>query len=301
MHLETRPLPSPFRPAEHACRLRTLPTGSLLHAARAAVEANPHNAPHSGSMPLEKIELAMLTTKRWPATGVDLSVQFLDNPPQEVRQKILAYANSWQDGGRVKVRFRETGQQGDVRILRDPSQGYNSYLGTDIRVVPAGEETMNLANFTESLPDAEYMRVVPHEFGHTLGFPHEHLRFAIISLLDPARTIAYFAEHYGWSAEMTTQQVLTPVAESSLFRTSSPADVESIMCYQLPGACTKSGQPVLGGTQIDPLDFATAASFYPGTVTPPPPPDDGFVKKLKTTGTYAFDKTSDGRIKLVFN
>jgi hypothetical protein len=32
-------------------------------------------------------------------------------------------------------------------------------------------------------PDAEFYRVVRHETGHTLGFPHEHMRKEIIVVL----------------------------------------------------------------------------------------------------------------------
>ena len=61
---------------------------------------------------------------------------------------------------------------------------------------------------------------------------------------------------------MTRQQVLTPVEEGSLLGTAH-ADPNSIMCYQIPGTITKSGQPIIGGVDIDPSDYAFMATIYP--------------------------------------
>jgi hypothetical protein len=57
-------------------------------------------------------------------------------------------------------------------------------------------------------------------------------------------------------------QVLTPIEESSLIGTAH-ADPNSIMCYQIPGSITKSGQPIPGGKDIDAQDFAFAGKIYP--------------------------------------
>ena len=54
--------------------------------------------------------------------------------------------------------------------------GYWSYLGTDVLHIPVDQQTMNLQGFTERTPESEYRRVVRHETGHTMGFPHEHMR-----------------------------------------------------------------------------------------------------------------------------
>ena len=56
-------------------------------------------------------------------------------------------------------------------------------------------------------------------------------------------------------------QVLTPLEERSIFGT--PADQDSIMCYQLPGSITRDGQPILGGTDINRLDYAFCGRIYP--------------------------------------
>ena len=120
---------------------------------------------------------------------------------------------------------------------------------------------MNLEAFTMNTPESEFHRVVRHETGHTLGFPHEHMRKALVALIDPDKAIAYFMETQGWSEAEVRAQVLTPLEESSLLGTTP--DPKSIMCYQIPGEITKSGKPIVGGTDISPLDFSFVSTIYP--------------------------------------
>jgi hypothetical protein len=60
---------------------------------------------------------------------------------------------------------------------------------------------------------------------------------------------------------MVNQQVLTPLSQDSIIGT--PPDQDSIMCYQLPGSITKSGEPIRGGSDINATDFAFAGRIYP--------------------------------------
>lgn len=83
------------------------------------------------------------------------------------------------------------GQTGNVRISFT-GNGFWSYLGTDIMLVPKSNPTMNLQGFSMFTADSEYKRVVRHETGHTLGFPHEHLRKAIVDDIDPAQAYKWF-------------------------------------------------------------------------------------------------------------
>jgi hypothetical protein len=165
------------------------------------------------------------------------------------------------------ISFVETQQTGDVRISRE-GNGYWSYLGTDIMLIPKVRPTMNLEGFTMSFPESEYKRVVRHETGHTLGFPHEHMRKELIARIDPDKAYRYFLATQGWDKAMVDAQVLTPLDDASIMAT--PPDQTSIMCYQLPASITRDGQPILGGTDINSTDFAFAGRIYPkaGSVAP---------------------------------
>lgn len=204
--------------------------------------------------------LAVMRDKYWGRQGVDLSVSFLDNPSQEIRNKILLYANGW--GKKANVKFRETKGLGQVRITREKGGGYWSYLGRDILGIPARLPTMNLDSFTMSTPDREWSRVVPHEFGHTLGFPHEHTRKEIVSRIDPQKAYAMFRQSSGWSKQMVNDQVLTALNEQSLIATKH-ARPDSIMCYSLPASIMRDGKAVEGGSEISLVDHDLCRKIYP--------------------------------------
>jgi hypothetical protein len=245
------------------CIPKRLKPELVAEAAARAVEINPLNQPNvlrMGGDRVDRDRIAVLTRKYWGRRGVRLTVRFMDTPSSELRSKILSHMNAW--NATANVQFVETDVDGQVRIARESGQGYWSYLGTDVLSIPANEQTMNLDSFSLSTPESEFYRVVRHETGHTLGFPHEHMRREIVELIDPEKAIEYFGETQGWSPDEVRAQVLTPIDEASIFATPG-SDTRSIMCYQLPGKIMRNNAPILGGTDIDPLDYAFAGSIYP--------------------------------------
>ncbi len=256
------------------CTPKSLPDHKIVDAAAVAVRINPANQPASHLMaqalagaPPTPARIALLVAKRWPSAGVHLTVGFLDNPASDLRKRILLHMNAWAKTANVK--FTETKTDPQVRISRldapPEMSGYWSYVGTEILSIEKDQPTLNLEGFTMQTSEGEFHRVVRHETGHTLGFPHEHMRKELVNLIDAKKAIAYFGATQGWSEAEVRQQVLTPLEEASLLGTAH-ADPRSIMCYQIPGTITKSGQPIIGGLDIDKFDFAFAGSVYPKSV-----------------------------------
>jgi hypothetical protein len=254
------------------CLIKQLPSDMILAAAATAIRENRSNGPSPRAAAMldnpSPTRLAMLTEKYWGPTGVNLGVAFMETTSPEVQNKILAHANLWSKG--ANINFKPASKSvAEVRISLEPGNGYASYLGTDILHIPSGEPTMWLDSFSLEVPDSEYMRVVPHEFGHTAGFPHEHMRKEIGSRLDKEKTIAAFKRWYGWTAKETTAQVFVTLEERAIIATPL-ADETSIMTYSFPASITKDGKPIVGGTQINDLDYRFAADRYPPTVVQPP-------------------------------
>lgn len=276
----------------YGCTLKQLPESMLEMAAAAAIDINPTNEPiiedstlAAARLNLTPGHLAVFTQKRW-RTPVRRGVKFLDNPSQEFKNKLLAHANLWNKT--ADVLYAETTSDDGVRLARERGQGYFSFLGTDNNSVPRHQQTMNLDSFTVKTPDSEWMRVAPHEFGHDLGFNHEHSQPAIIALLDERKVIAIFGQEQGWSEREVRQQILTPPNPRSIWATRP--DQHSIMCYSFSGRMTKNGQPIIGGSRINELDYEFAALVYPKPVVVEPPP-----QPPPTAGKLRFKAEIEGR------
>ena len=253
------------------CAPKSLPERLLVTAAETARAINPVNAPPLSQMAmfasdlvLDPQRIAVLTSKYWGPSARRLTVSFMESTPATLRQRIVLHMNAWTRTSSVS--FVETQGVGQVRISRAGS-GYWSYLGTDILHIPGNRPTMNLQGFSMSTPESEYKRIVRHETGHTLGFPHEHMRQALVARIDPQKAYEYFQRTQGWDRATVNAQVLTPLDERSLM--STPPDQTSIMCYQLPGSITRDGRPILGGVDINPTDFGFAGRIYPRTGNAP--------------------------------
>lgn len=252
------------------CRPRSLPVEKLEIARRRAILVNPANAlvertvsrPEGGRRGGPR-RIAVVIARRWPKTGVKLTVSFLDGAKADLRKRILLHMNAW--GKNANVQFVQTAGTGQVRIARLNSgddAGYWSYIGTEILEIAQDEPTLNLDGFTMRTSEAEFTRVVRHEAGHTLGFDHEHMRSDIVRNIDREKAIAFYEEDQDWSPEEVEEQVLTPLSRKSIMGTTE-TDPVSIMCYHLPAEIMKDGKEVLGGKDINPRDHAFAATLYP--------------------------------------
>jgi hypothetical protein len=121
--------------------------------------------------------------------GATITVAFKGGST-ELRTRIIDATRPWTDAANIHLDFGDASQgyrqwstsdstyRGDIRIAFDgpPEGGYWSMVGRDsINTALRGSNmsSMNLEGFTEGLP-WDWQAVVLHEFGHALGFEHEH-------------------------------------------------------------------------------------------------------------------------------
>src|SRR5690349_14938471 len=115
--------------APETCIVKILPPELWAQAAQKAVEVNPANALPGRDFALALPDavippehLALLTGKRWPASGVRLTVGFLDSPPDDLKARLLSHMNAWSQFANVS--FVETSSNPQVRVARTAGSGY---------------------------------------------------------------------------------------------------------------------------------------------------------------------------------
>lgn len=226
----------------------------------AAISENPANGPaYSG----RNKRTVSDHTKYWKP-GRTLKIAITDHQDggfdivKNAVEKWLPYVN-------LKFEFIELPDndelyEGDIRIYLTPLSnrtGYSS-IGTDALTVPAYLHTMQLGmNYTST----GYEALVLHEFGHALGFLHEHQHPDASIPWNREKTYQQYALEFGWSRALVDGAVFTLPRDAS--QTYEPYDRHSIMHYDVLNICTIGDweQPV--NLQLSEGDKAAARKAYP--------------------------------------
>ena len=195
----------------------------------------------------------------------------------ELHRKIAETAAEWSKYANIEFDFGydrvndsyRTWQPGDTSSIRvgfeDP--GYWSFVGTDSQdpeICPPGEITLNLEGFATSLP-ANWRTTVLHEFGHALGFHHEHQSPLANCDFDWERLYAYLSGPPNfWSKEQVDYNLKQLPAGGLTY---SPHDKQSIMHYSFPDWMFVSGENspchIEEPTNLSEQDKIMAAKAYP--------------------------------------
>jgi len=132
----------------------------------------------------------MSISRSWKP-GAVITVAFKGGS-KELRRQLIAAIKPWADVANISFDFGDlastsnyrewttddSSYRANIRIAFDsqPEGGYWSSVGTDsinkfLRT--PNKASMNLQGFSDELPQ-EWQSIVLHEFGHALGFEHEH-------------------------------------------------------------------------------------------------------------------------------
>jgi serralysin len=136
-----------------------------------------------------------------------------------------------------------------------------SHVGTDCLRVGADAPTMNFGWLYRDTSLVEFHRVVLHEFGHSLGFVHEHQSPYMDIPWDREKVYAYYYKTNGWDKATVDQNVLYRFEKDRV--DASVGDPRSIMCYLIdPLFLTDSMLNIGGNTELSPLDKQKAQEWY---------------------------------------
>lgn len=293
-HLRLRRAGDPCCHVEHCVDRPPVLAGKLEAAAVLAAPASSHG-PRGPSI---AARLAMFRHYQWP-NGTVIRIRFLGGDAQQ-RAMVKRHALGWIEFANLHFAFGDD-RDAPVRIAFEEGGSW-SFIGTDCTRHKAGP-TMNFGWLRRDTSEAAARRVILHEFGHLLGFVHEHQ--------NPARPFRWNREavyrHYRgapnhWSPAEVDHNVFRKYSRARTQFTDF--DPRSIMCYPIPNEFTVGDYEVGLNYDLSEADRRFARMMYPRpapratTLYIGAPPHDAELGQPGEVDVYRFEVTMPGRYEL---
>lgn len=149
------------------------------------------------------------------------------------------------------------GKRGDIRITdSEDYKGNWSLIGTYAQFEDQDKPTMHLNKTDDS---KKFHRAALHEFGHALGFEHEHQHPQNTLEWNKSAAHAYYGSD-DVSNKVIDEQILNTLSGVGLQFT--PYDTQSVMHYPIPAYLTNSGHGVPLNTSLSKGDQEAAQTLY---------------------------------------
>ncbi len=204
--------------------------------------------------------LTAFTEKMWtPGEIIKYAVIDYNGKQESLKDTVQKYAEIWENYANVNFEYTDKTSDAQVRIGMESGSSW-SYIGRDALLLATDEKTMNLGWLGN---DAEAnQRVILHEFGHVLGFVHEHNGPAANIKWKKNLVYQYYAQapNY-WSKELVDQNVMFKYSQTQT--NYSDYDEHSIMHYPIDPRLTTDYHIYPYNTSLSPTDKQYAAIFYP--------------------------------------
>ena len=206
--------------------------------------------------------LSGVTEKMWSAGNI-ISVGFNTGQTTPfVISKVKAYAIIWESFANIKFQFVDDVTNAEVKVGFVNDNTSWSDVGRDVLDNPNGYQTVNFGWFNDFTSDVEFSRVVIHEFGHVLGFIHEHQSPNAGVPWDKDKVYAYFSgAPNNWSHKVIDHNIFEEYSKTAT--NSSSYDRLSIMHYFFPPELVTDGSVFTNNTNLSAIDKQFAKQVYP--------------------------------------
>lgn len=195
-------------------------------------------------------------SKTWQSGDI-IRIKFL-NGTEAVQNKVKQYASLWLEYADLVFEYVEN--DADVKISFDWDGKLVSWstIGTDCRLVPQNESSLNFVYLDD--PDEEFVRgEVLRAFGHVLGLGFEH-KNPSSPLVFKATAAATLQDYYGLTPEEVTDFIAQYQADQTNY---TDYDKNSIMVAEIPGSILENRRlATLFNTELSANDIAFISDLY---------------------------------------
>jgi serralysin len=211
--------------------------------------------------------LAGETNKMWnPGQTIKVFIA-ANNTSELIRSKVRFYATEWTKYANIKFEFVNDFSDAQIKVGFENNRKSWSWIGKDVLFNPLRLYTVNFGWFDILTPEEEFKRTIQHEFGHVLGFIHEHQSPAGNIPWDKEKVYNFFAGSPNkWSRTEVDINLFAKYSKTST--NFSAYDRYSIMHYSYPPELTTDGSSAPKNFNFSSTDKQYAGLFYPFPPTP---------------------------------